>query len=77
MLAVMDGINLDDFSPTGKPILIFNIDLMTGDPEVFNNNIPLQGCTCPTAVEAGMGQTICTTATVNLTTIGASITPPH
>ncbi|MFK8162426.1 MAG: SdrD B-like domain-containing protein, partial [Lewinella sp.] len=38
-----DGLFVDDFSPAANPFYLM-VDFELGDPEVFNNNIPLSGC---------------------------------
>lgn len=38
-----DGVVLNNFSAAANPFYL-SIDFALGDPEVFNNNIPLQGC---------------------------------
>lgn len=65
------GTALIDFSAATNPyFLVF--DLEQSDPFVDLNNLPLEGCT-PCSVEAGFGPTICSTATIDLTTMGAEI----
>ena len=69
-----DGLVLDDFSAAANPFYLM-IEFEAGDPEIELNNIPLSGCECQEVAEAGTGQTICSTATVDLTALGASVTP--
>jgi hypothetical protein len=62
-----NGLVIDDYSAIANPFYL-SIDFASGDPEIFNNNIPLKGCCVPPLLTVINGQ-VCAGSSIDLATL--------
>jgi hypothetical protein len=66
-----NGTFLDDFTAATNPYY-FSFDLANGDPDVFNNNIPLKGCCAPPVLTVTPNGMVCSGGSIDLATLVTS-----
>lgn len=62
-----NGTTLDNYTPGANPFYM-SFDFASGDPEIFNNNIPLKGCCVPSTLTATDGS-VCTGGSIDLASL--------
>lgn len=65
-----NGTTLDNFTAAANPFHL-SIDFALGDPEVFNDNIPLKGC-CTSPVLTVTNGSVCTGGSIDLASLVTS-----